>query len=49
MKADLILFNGKIHSFNPETPNVTAVAIKDGKFIAVGNDSSVMELAKKRN
>ncbi|MFB9076685.1 amidohydrolase [Flavobacterium procerum] len=45
MKADLILFNGKIHSFNAETPNVTAVAIKDGKFIAVGNDSSVMEFA----
>lgn len=45
MKADLILFNGKIHSFNAETPNVTAVAIKDGKFIAVGNDSNVMEFA----
>ncbi|WP_456314810.1 amidohydrolase [Pseudomonas shirazensis] len=45
MKADLILFNGKIHSFNSETPNVTAVAIKDGKFIAVGNDSGVMEFA----
>ena len=45
MKADLILFNGKIHSFNAETPNSTAVAIKDGKFIAVGNDSSVMEFA----
>ena len=45
MKADLILFNGKIHSFNTETPNITAVAIKDGKFIAVGNDSDVMEFA----
>lgn len=45
MKADLILFNGKIHSFNSETPNITAVAIKDGKFIAVGNDSNVMEFA----
>ena len=45
MKADLILFNGKIHSFNAETPNVTAVAIKDGKFIAVGSDSNVMEFA----
>ncbi|OXA78407.1 hypothetical protein SAMN05444397_11174 [Flavobacterium aquidurense] len=45
MKADLILFNGKIHSFNTETPNITAVAIKDGKFIAVGNDSNVMEFA----
>ncbi|MCV2485170.1 amidohydrolase [Flavobacterium sp. SH_e] len=45
MKADLILFNGKIHSFNAETPNVTAVAIKDGKFIAVGNDSDIMTFA----
>lgn len=45
MKADLILFNGKIHSFNAKTPNVTAVAIKDGKFIAVGSDSNVMEFA----
>ncbi|AXB58016.1 amidohydrolase [Flavobacterium fluviale] len=45
MKADLILFNGKIHSFNAETPNITAVAIKDGKFIGVGNDSDVMEFA----
>ncbi|MEN2416309.1 amidohydrolase [Flavobacterium mesophilum] len=45
MKADLILFNGKIHSFNAETPNVTAVAIKDGKFIAVGNDSDILAFA----
>ncbi len=45
MKADLILFNGKIHSFNSETPNITAVAIKDGKFIAVGNDNNIMEFA----
>jgi len=45
MKADLILFNGKIHSFNAETPNITAVAIKDGKFIAVGNDSDIMTFA----
>lgn len=45
MKADLILFNGKIHSFNAETPNVTAVAIKDGKFIAVGNNSDIMAFA----
>ncbi|MRX41779.1 amidohydrolase family protein [Flavobacterium sp. LC2016-23] len=45
MKADLILFNGKIHSFNTETPTITAVAIKDGKFIAVGTDSDIMEFA----
>jgi len=45
MKSDLILYNGKIHSFNKETPDITAVAIKDGKFIAVGNDSQIMEFA----
>lgn len=45
MKADLILYNGKIYSFNKETPDITAVAIKDGKFIAVGNDSQIMEFA----
>jgi predicted amidohydrolase YtcJ len=45
MKADLILFNGKIHSFNAETPTITAVAIKDGKFMAVGSDSTIMEFA----
>ena len=41
MKADLILYNGKIHSFNQETPDISAVAIKDGKIIAVGNNALV--------
>lgn len=41
MKAELILYNGKIHSFNQETPDISAVAIKDGKIIAVGNDGLV--------
>jgi len=45
MNADLILYNGKIYSFNKETPDITAVAIKDGKFIAVGNDSQIMEFS----
>lgn len=38
MKADLIVYNGKVHTFNKETPEVSAVAIKDGKIIAIGND-----------
>ncbi|MFP9114458.1 amidohydrolase [Flavobacterium sp. RHBU_3] len=42
MKADLILYNGKIHSHVPENKGATAVAIKDGKFIAVGSDSDIM-------
>jgi len=45
MKADLILHNGKIHSFSKANTNATAAAIKDGKFIAVGNDADVMAFA----
>ncbi len=45
MKADLIIYNGKIHTFNKETPEVSAVAIKDGKIIAVGNDGLADQFA----
>lgn len=45
MKANLILFNGKVHSFNKQNSNATAVAIKNGKFIAVGSDATIMEYA----
>jgi len=46
MKADLILYNGKIYSHVPENKGATAVAIKDGKFIAVGTDSDIMTFSK---
>jgi predicted amidohydrolase YtcJ len=45
MKTDIILYNGKVHSFSTKNTNATAVAIKDGKFVAVGNDAAVMEFA----
>lgn len=45
MKADLIVHNGKIHSFTKENATATAAAIKDGKFIAVGSDADVMTFA----
>jgi predicted amidohydrolase YtcJ len=45
MQADLILYNGKIHSLVAENKGATAVAIKDGKFIAVGADSDIMTLS----
>lgn len=45
MKADKILFNGKIHTVDHENPSASAVAIKDGKFIAVGTDQEVMAFA----
>src|SRR5215468_150270 len=41
---DTILFNGRIATLDPAHPSVTAVAIKDGLFSAVGNDRDVMSL-----
>lgn len=42
MNADLILFNGQFHTVDRENPQATAVAIKDGRFIAVGSDAQAM-------
>ncbi|WP_053157819.1 amidohydrolase [Pseudomonas protegens] len=42
--ADLILFNGRLHTVDRARPRASAVAIKDGRFIAVGNDAQAMAL-----
>ncbi|WP_025131294.1 amidohydrolase [Pseudomonas sp. PH1b] len=42
--ADLILFNGRLHTVDRAKPRASAVAIKDGRFIAVGNDTEAMAL-----
>ncbi|NWD75876.1 amidohydrolase [Pseudomonas gingeri] len=44
MIADLILHNGRLHTVDRAQPKATAVAIKDGRFIAVGNDGEAMAL-----
>lgn len=44
MSADLILFNGQFHTVDREKPLASAVAIKDGRFAAVGNDAEAMAL-----
>jgi predicted amidohydrolase YtcJ len=44
MKADTILYNGKIHTVDRENPSASAVAIKDGKFLDVGDDKTIMQL-----
>ena len=43
--ASLILTKGKFHTVDREKPQATAVAIKDGKFIAVGSEAEVMQFA----
>lgn len=40
--ASLILMNGDLHTVDPANPLATAVAIRDGKFVAVGSDAEVM-------
>nr|WP_218177591.1 amidohydrolase [Pseudomonas gingeri] len=42
--ADLILHNGRLHTVDRAQPKATAVAIKGGRFIAVGNDGEAMAL-----
>ncbi|MHA7847737.1 amidohydrolase [Serratia sp. D1N4] len=43
--ASLIIINGKFHTVDRENPTAQAVAIKDGKFVAVGSESDVMQHA----
>src|SRR5215472_7831388 len=44
-KPDLILFNGNILTVNDREPHAQAVAIARGRFLAVGSDSDVLNLA----
>ncbi|WOD13226.1 amidohydrolase [Pseudomonas sp. NyZ704] len=44
MTADIIFFNGDLHTVDRDNPRATAVAIKDGKFTAVGSDAEAMAL-----
>jgi len=43
-KADLILHNAKITTLDPRKPQVSAVAIANGRFLAVGDDAEIMAL-----
>jgi predicted amidohydrolase YtcJ len=42
MHADMILLNGRFHTVDKAQPLATAVAIQDGKFLAVGDAEEVM-------
>lgn len=43
-KPDLILVNGRVTTLDPQRPQAEAVAIRDGKFMAVGSKQEVMPL-----
>jgi predicted amidohydrolase YtcJ len=42
---ELLLVNGKLHTQDPAYPGATAVAIRSGRFWAVGSDSEIRALA----
>jgi predicted amidohydrolase YtcJ len=44
LAPDLILVNGTIHTVDDAHPRATAVAIRNGRFVAVGGDE-IRELA----
>ncbi len=43
---DIILFNGKLTTQDPNFPHATALALRDGRILAVGNDDEVRALAR---
>ncbi len=45
MKPSLILVNGRFSTLDPENPAPEAVAIADGKFLAVGTEQEIRALA----
>ena len=47
-KPDLIIKNGHIATLNQKGEFTTAVAIKDGRFIAVGSNDEIMPYKGKR-
>ncbi len=42
---DLILFNGRVHTMDRHNTVVGAVAVRNGRIIALGKDDDVTELA----
>lgn len=45
LMADLVLVNGKIFTVNPAQPWAQAAAVRDGKFVAVGDDGEIRKLS----
>ena len=45
LAPDLIVYNGAITTFAADMPTCSAVAMKDGRVIAIGDDARVRALA----
>src|SRR6267142_3917120 len=47
-EPDLILSNAVIHTMDPQNPRAESVAVSNGRFLAVGSNSDVGNLATRR-
>jgi predicted amidohydrolase YtcJ len=45
LAPDLILVNGRIHTVDDQLPSASAIAVRDGRFVAVGDDDQMRALA----
>jgi predicted amidohydrolase YtcJ len=45
LSPQLILVNGRVHTVDDHLPMASAVAIRDGRFVAVGGDDEIRALA----
>ena len=43
MDTELLLINGNFHTMDPARPRATAVAIRDDRFVAVGDSDELLE------
>ena len=43
--ADTVLLNGKIVTLDPASPAAEALAVRDGKIVAVGSSADIRALA----
>jgi len=48
MYANLVLLNGKFYTLDPQRPRATAIAVRDGKIVYVGDDATARTLLAPR-
>ncbi|MCF5950552.1 amidohydrolase family protein, partial [Xanthomonas perforans] len=44
--VDLVVRNARITTLDPRQPSATAIAVADGRIVAVGDDAQIMALAQ---
>lgn len=48
IEADLVVMNAVVHTSDPAMPTAQAFAVKDGRFLAVGSNADIRNLASQR-